>query len=138
MKICNLSGIVRTALCLLISILLLPRHIPAQQFSLRHYTADDGLISNNTFAVFQDSYYGYLWFGTNSGISRFDGKHFKNYTKENSGLCGSVIRDITEDAHHNIWAGCKGEIARLERNSSGDRFVCYTDKDGLPGSDVLN
>ncbi len=140
MKICNLSGIVRTALCLIsvLSILILPRPIPAQQFPLRHYTSDDGLVHNNTSVVFQDNCYGYFWFGTNSGISRFDGKHFRNYTKKNSGLCGSVIRDITEDAHHNIWAGYTGGIARLERGSAGDRFVCYTDKDGLLGTDVLN
>jgi signal transduction histidine kinase/ligand-binding sensor domain-containing protein/CheY-like chemotaxis protein len=105
-----------------------------QQFPMRHYTSDEGLLCNEVLTVFQDSRLGYLWFGTCEGISRFDGKRFKNYTEKNSGLGGTVIRDITEDSQHNLWVAYTGGIARLK----GERFVNYTDKDGLPGTDVIN
>lgn len=106
----------------------------AQQFPARHYTSDEGLLCNEVLTIFQDSHLGYLWFGTCEGISRFDGKRFKNYTEKNSGLGGTVIRDITEDSQHHLWVAYTGGIARLK----GEHFVNYTNKDGLPGTDVIN
>ena len=51
----------------------------------KHYTAIDGLASMAVHAIHQDLD-GYLWFGSRShntgggGISRYDGKEFKNFT----------------------------------------------------------
>ncbi len=111
--------------------------VSAQKLPMRHYTLDEGLAFNEVILGFQDTR-GYLWFGTYLGLSHFDGKEFRNYTEENSGLGGSVIKDIAEDVRHNIWVTYNGGIARLEENPVGDRFVNYTEKEGFPGSDVVN
>ncbi|CAN2041169.1 two-component system, sensor histidine kinase ChiS [Candidatus Magnetomoraceae bacterium gMMP-15] len=101
---------------------------------IRHYTSDDGMVFNEVISCFQDTLHGYLWFGTYAGLSRFDGKNFKNYTENNSGLGGSIIRNITEDKEHNIWVGYTGGIARLEL----DHFVNYSNKDGLLGIEIIS
>lgn len=54
-----------------------------KSLTYHHYGVRDGLVQAQVFYSFQDSY-GYLWFSTNNGVSRFDGKVFKNYVKENA------------------------------------------------------
>ncbi|MGM0567042.1 MAG: two-component regulator propeller domain-containing protein, partial [Bacteroidota bacterium] len=45
---------------------------------------------------------GYIWIGTNMGVSKFDGYSFKNFDN-NSGLEGNTILDIYEDYKGRIW-----------------------------------
>ncbi|MDR2232894.1 MAG: hypothetical protein LBE56_07210 [Tannerella sp.] len=44
----------------------------------RYLGPRDGLLQAQVFHSFQDSY-GYIWFSTNEGVSRFDGLHFENF-----------------------------------------------------------
>lgn len=59
-----------------------------------------GLPSNTIYDVFQDSK-GFMWFATNQGISRFDGKTFLLYTNDiQTSKSGSNIK---EDKYGRIW-----------------------------------
>lgn len=57
------------------------------QYPFKQYTVHDGLVQMQVQTLFQDSK-GYLWCGTKTGVSRFDGLQFKNYNsielKQNS------------------------------------------------------
>jgi len=64
------------------------------QSDVLHFNTSDGLQHDVTYNVFQDSK-GYVWIGTDDGLSKFDGKTFKNYTLEN-GLTSSYVTDIKE------------------------------------------
>lgn len=46
-----------------------------------HFSTKDGLSSNLVFSLTKDST-GFLWIGTDFGLDRFDGKHFKHYRKK--------------------------------------------------------
>lgn len=46
-----------------------------------HISTKDGLSSNLVFSLTKDST-GFLWIGTDFGLDRFDGKHFKHYRKK--------------------------------------------------------
>ncbi len=48
------------------------------KFLFTNYTTAQGLPDNNVQSVMQDSR-GFLWIGTAEGLSRFDGKNFKNF-----------------------------------------------------------
>lgn len=81
----------------------------AQRIATTHvmkYTQKDGLPSYNVRKVFQDSK-GFIWVGTQDGVSRFDGRSFINYAKSASPkykICGVDVREITEDtARHILW-----------------------------------
>jgi hypothetical protein len=53
---------------------------------------------------------GYMWFGTDQGVSRFDGYRFRNFGRE-EGLTSHVIFTIKEDTDKNIWmSSMTGEV----------------------------
>ena len=56
-----------------------------------------------------------LWFGTHSGIYKYDGKQFINYNKFTNGETFSYpVMNIFEDRKGRIWLGCAGGLFRLE------------------------
>jgi len=58
----------------------------------------DGLPLNIITCLEQDKY-GYTWIGTKNGISRFDGKEFKNYEQ----LKGQTINQLLIDNKNGLW-----------------------------------
>ena len=48
---------------------------PGKHFLFKNYTTQNGLLEDYTMAMAQDKY-GYLWIGSESGLTRFDGKTF--------------------------------------------------------------
>jgi ligand-binding sensor domain-containing protein/signal transduction histidine kinase len=75
----------------------------AQQFTLRQYTAVDGLPQSQVNAIVEDQY-GYLWIATSGGgLARFDGREFKVYSTLN-GLLSNVVTSLFIDSKQNVWA----------------------------------
>lgn len=72
-----------------------------QQPSYVNYTVNEGLPSNTVYYSLQDVN-GYVWFGTDKGISRFNGKYFLNYTYKD-GLTENEVFDIFQDSQKRIW-----------------------------------
>ncbi len=84
----------------------------AQEFSYRHFTDEDGLPNMEIFHLYQDSK-GYLWLGTEAGLCRFDGQHFKRYEAETA--LGRAISRLREDSQGRIWmCNFVGQIFYLE------------------------
>lgn len=75
--------------------------IHAQSDNIRHYTVADGLPSSVIYRCAQDQR-GFMWFGTESGISRFDGKSFRNFSTRD-GLTDTEILDIVCAANGELW-----------------------------------
>src|ERR1700712_893650 len=95
----------------------------AQQFSILNYTVTDGLPSNQINTTCEDSN-GFLWIGTNNGVSRFNGKNFVNYGYT-EGLQDLFVKAIFEDSHHRLWIGTLRGIYELK----GNRFIMNHAKD---------
>jgi len=75
-----------------------------------HLTSDDGLIQNGITSILQDSR-GFMWFGTQAGLSRYDGYHFTNYQHDSANpnsLSNNYVRDLYEDADGILWVGTEG------------------------------
>lgn len=62
--------------------------------AIRYYTLEDGLPPTRTFETVQDER-GFLWIATAEGLSRFDGKKFKNFFQSNNE--NSISSDIVND-----------------------------------------
>jgi ligand-binding sensor domain-containing protein len=62
-----------------------------QSFSLKNYSTRDGLSSSKVYSCNQDSK-GYLWFCTDAGVSRFDGKKFELFTRRDGLSDNEVFR----------------------------------------------
>ena len=107
---------------------------PFPKFSFNRITTKDGLPSNIVSCIFKDSR-GFLWFGTLEGLSRYDGKNFKNYAHNpgnDNSLIGNNIFQIDEDKEGHIWANAYIDgISCLDVHT--DRFINYhpNEKDSL-------
>ena len=87
-------------------------------FIFEKYSIKNGMSQSSANCLFQDKL-GYIWVGSQAGLDRFDGYHFKQYNhdlkNEFSRAAGWVI-DIKEDEKGNIWSSdTYGNIAYLNR-----------------------
>ncbi|MEZ4885424.1 MAG: two-component regulator propeller domain-containing protein [Chitinophagales bacterium] len=82
----------------------------AQEYSIARYGIQDGLGSSTVYAIYQDTK-GYLWVSTSAGVSRFDGREFKNFTSRD-GLIAESVQSIHEDAGGNVWFRSNGDGKR--------------------------
>lgn len=105
--------------------------ITAQIVPFRNYTIRDGLPQNSVMSLMQDSK-GYMWFATQVGVARFDGKNFANFSIA-QGMSGNNVDDILEDGHGRMWFATKdGGVSMW----NGHSFVHYTKKEGLTSNEV--
>jgi Histidine kinase/Y_Y_Y domain/Two component regulator propeller len=73
----------------------------AQELVYKHYDLQDGLASSTIHSIFQDKD-GFLWIGTESGLCRYDGTHFKTYTVKD-GLPGNEVFRVFQDSKDRLW-----------------------------------
>lgn len=97
----------------------------SQEVVMKNYRNEDGLPSNQAFHVMQDSK-GYIWIGTDKGVSRFDGYEFKNFSSKD-GLGGTTILDIYQDKKKGTNKKPKAYIddVSVSKTSDGNHLVNY-------------
>ena len=79
---------------------------------------------------------GFVWFGTNQGLFRFDGLHYRHYAEADS-LPASGITALAEDSAGRIWMGHQdGQLSYLE---DGNVHIFETREGSAvePVSDIL-
>ncbi len=79
--------------------------VTAQKYMFKHLEVKDGLSNNQVNAIYKDSR-GFMWFGTASGLNRYDGYEFKVYRNQNNdakSLPDNYIENIQEDVSGNLW-----------------------------------
>lgn len=76
----------------------------SQNRLFKNYTISDGLPGSTIYHMLQDSK-GFMWFGTDQGLSRYDGTEFKNYTALD-GLSDNNVFRISEDSLGRLWMIC--------------------------------
>lgn len=90
------------------------------------YSSIDGLAHNNIHDIHTDSR-GFVWLCTWSGVSRFDGYHFKNYCTDpkNMPVRHNRFRAVDEDRNGNLWFRTYDDhIYRFNRQSEEFEEVC--------------
>ena len=104
--------------------------------SIQHFTTTEGLANNRVMSVYEDKA-GIIWFGTGGGVSRYDGKSFRNFTSPNAplfykeGHWNNDITTIIEDKTGKLWVGTRGDAFVYD----GKKFTTLTHK-GEPFLDV--
>ena len=73
------------------------------------YSDADGLAGNIVYSIAQEPD-GTLWFGTNRGASRYDGKTWTNYRH---GLLAPHVFSIAIEDNGVVWLGTKSGVTRL-------------------------
>lgn len=76
-------------------------HLQAQSYGFIHYDTKDGLPSATVYDITQDED-GFVWFATENGLSRFDGKNFRTYTTKD-GLPDNSVLKVHSDLHGKVY-----------------------------------
>lgn len=77
----------------------------AQQYEFRSLDTSDGLAGSRVNCITKDRS-GFIWFGTDAGLSRFDGFRFHNFyciTGNNQSLLSNQISAVMEDGEGKLW-----------------------------------
>jgi signal transduction histidine kinase/ligand-binding sensor domain-containing protein/DNA-binding response OmpR family regulator/HPt (histidine-containing phosphotransfer) domain-containing protein len=93
---------------------------PAVRFET--VSLEQGLSQATVQAILQD-HRGFLWFGTQEGLNRYDGYTFDVFTRDPddaSSLANDWIWTLHEDADGNLWVGTNGGgLSRYDRETGG-------------------
>ena len=93
--------------------------IPINEKAITRY-GPPNLPSKNVQAIFQDSE-GWMWFGTDKGIARFNGTDFKSSSAAGTPydeVAGEDVRAIAEDGHGIMWFGTPHGVRRVTRGGT--------------------
>jgi signal transduction histidine kinase/ligand-binding sensor domain-containing protein len=106
----------------------------ADGYAIRVWRTEDGLPQNVVTSAVQTRD-GYLWFGTHSGLARFDGERFQVFDTANTPeLTDRRINCLFEDNRGTLWIGQERDIASRDKDgrftrrplpseAANDRFI---------------
>ncbi len=120
-------------------LLLLFYGVQAQKQTIvyQRFTADDGLSQTLVQTILQD-HRGFLWFGTQDGLNRYDGYQFKvfKHSSNINALIDNDIKKLYEDKQSQLWVGTLEGISRY--NSDTEQFTNITSIDSKSVRDVFS
>ncbi|MFD2937573.1 two-component regulator propeller domain-containing protein [Spirosoma flavum] len=95
--------------------------------SFKHITTDEGLSQSNVTAILQDQQ-GFMWFGTQDGLNKYDGYSFTLYQNDPlqpSSLSDNYVVALYEDQKGYVWVGtADGGLCRFDKQTG--RFTRFT------------
>ena len=89
---------------------------PEPTLRFDHLSVQDGLPQESVLSIAQDRE-GFMWFGTQSGVSRFDGYRFTSYRNETgkpNSLANNWVRVLHIDRHGQLWLATDGGLNRFD------------------------
>ncbi len=113
----------------IVFIFLLCSLLPAgQKLLFDHLTIEQGLSQSTIYCILQDNQ-GFLWFGTQDGLNKFDGYTFTVYNHYSQGkneIPHNEIRTLLQDRNGCIWIGTwGGGLARFDPATGGITVYNY-------------
>ena len=115
-----------------------------QNIKLKKLSVEDGLSNSYVNCLLQDKV-GFIWFGTDDGLNRYDGyeiKVYRNIPEDSSSLSNNIIWSLFEDHSGYLWIGTKGgklnrydsfldrfEHCDIDSNATGELTITYIFED---------
>lgn len=107
----------------------------AMNYRFQYLLIEDGLPQNTINAIAKDGY-GFMWFGTNNGISRYDGYSFESFKSDESqtnSLPDNMISSIEPGEDNRVWIGSSNGLSYFDPFSG--RIVRYSPQEN--GADKI-
>ncbi|MDA3930981.1 MAG: response regulator [Prolixibacteraceae bacterium] len=85
-------------------------------YRFQYLLIEDGLPQNTINSIAKDAY-GFMWFGTNNGISRFDGYSFESFKSDenlNNALPDNMISSIEPGEDNLLWIGSSNGLSYFD------------------------
>ncbi|MBB6003448.1 hybrid sensor histidine kinase/response regulator transcription factor [Arcicella rosea] len=104
----------------IIVLLLMCQQAIGQQkdYNFINLDSKNGMSSNTVNAILKDKY-GFMWFGTEDGLNRFDGINFTVYRhteSEPTSVGRGTVMALQEDKDGNLWVGTTVTLSLYNRN----------------------
>jgi diguanylate cyclase (GGDEF)-like protein len=120
------------ALTIWVSVSFVPVYAGQDNIRFENFSLNEGLSQEKVRAIHQDSE-GFMWFGTQEGLNRFDGYQFKVYSNslnDASSIGSSSINSIAETLDGRLWFATGSGVSVL--NKTDQTFTRYklTNVDG--------
>ncbi len=98
-----------------------------------HIDIEDGLNQNSVYAILQDET-GFMWFGTQDGLHRYDGYEFRIFTHDpgdTSSISSNWVTSILPGHDkHTIWIGTRdGHLNRFDLRTQQFKRFLYPDNE---------
>ncbi len=109
---------------------------PAPTLRFEHLSVEDGLAQETVLATTQDRD-GFMWFGTQNGLSRFDGYRFVNFRNvvgDPTTLGSNYIRVLHVDRTGRLWIGTDGGLALYDAKTQAFRRFLPSDESARRGN----
>lgn len=123
---------------------------PARTLRFQHLSVEHGLAQESVLSVVQDAE-GFMWFGTQAGLSRFDGYKvvtYRNNVSDPRSLAHNWVKVLHVDRRGRLWVGTDGGLDRFDpvtqsfvhyvpsepgRRGNGNRRIMAIVDDGKDG-----
>ncbi len=105
-----MTWMLRSTMIFLTVYLAMGLHAQEDQVRFEHITTAQGLSEDVVNCIYQDRR-GFMWFGTDDGLNRYDGYTFTQFQPspdDSNAINSNIIFSVTEDLHGNIWIGTTG------------------------------
>jgi len=107
---------------------------------MHRFDSSLGLSQDSVLAMAQDRH-GFMWFGTQDGLNRFDGYDVRTYRAERGAagaLHNSWIAALAIDAEGVLWAGSQAGLHRYDSAADGfERFAHAPGRKDSPAGDLI-
>ncbi len=101
-------------------------------------SVSEGLSQNTVFCILQDRR-GFMWFGTQDGLNRYDGHEFLVYQHDSAdpdSISDSWVLSLCEDRDGYLWVGTYNGLNRFDPGTG--KFVHYFHDNNNPRSLIHN
>ena len=99
---------------------------PAPTLRFDQLSVDQGLAQESVLAIAQDRQ-GYMWFGSQSGLSRYDGYRmvvYKNIEGDKTSLADNWVGELHVDSQGQLWVGTDNGLDRFDAASQTFIALC--------------
>ncbi len=107
---------------------------PSNNIRFETLSMEDGLSQNSVITMLQDRQ-GFMWFGTEDGLNKYDGHHFTVYKHDPENeqtISDNLVSKIYEDSSGNLWIGTRSGLNRFD--SSNETFLHFQNDPLNPNS----
>jgi signal transduction histidine kinase/ligand-binding sensor domain-containing protein/CheY-like chemotaxis protein len=110
------------------------RNFPVQArtaIAFDHLSLQDGLSQSVVTAIAQDPR-GFLWFGTQDGLNRFDGyefRIFKHDFEDPHSLIDNLVTELIIDGDGTLWVGTNGGLDRYDHQTQQFKHFLHAPDD---------
>lgn len=118
-----------------VEMLLIPLSAIASLHSSYYFKSlevEDGLSQTMVYAILQDKQ-GFMWFGTQNGLNRYDGKSFKVYKRDafnENGIQSNAIFSLAEDENGILWIGTDEGVQLYDHNTESFSMLSLVSPQG--------